>query len=445
MVWMFVLLLAACTPAGQVQVPMASGSTPVVLAHTSRVSPIPTATFQPVPVQPTLVEPFEVVPSLTPSPLPPVCTSWREIDTAFVTDVGLQDDTRLPPRKTIVKTWRVRNTGSCVWPEGMQLVDLAGTPLSGVEVMSFSHPAPGGETDLSIVFSTPGRLGKYESFWRLRAPGGRLVGAVLFVRFVVDANAEYQPGEVPDSVVQSTETPAPLVPSPSPTPTVMPPAATLTPLPTPTLFLSPSPAALAPTLTAVVDDDPDCRWPDSRFTPVMELATSLQLKSLCALDSVKEETGFLQHYWPEALISSLARSTPAGATPAPPTARSSFVMLAPEAGRVTIFGSKDRASLLATFATYESSWQPTMPERSPTCAILVPPPGAVFPTEAIGVVWCAESLWLTLGWPMFPPIPARIATQRIRDGLLMELRADSDRYLVAVDYEQRRAIVHHVP
>jgi hypothetical protein len=467
-----VLLLAACTPTGFLAVGTAAPTEIPTLTPSSpdtRVPPTTLATPTPLPSPTARL----TGPTPEPTPSPPVCTSWQQIDTVFVSDLDLPDDVHLPPHTSFRKSWRLRNTGECAWPPGMQLAHIAGSLLPGSQVLDITSAAPGEEADLSVIFLTPGRLGQYQSFWRLRFPNGPLVGTVIFTRFVVDAMAEYQQGELPDLPPPATETPIPpvtpeaaptalpptvaVVPAtPTPAPTVTPrgtftpaPSLTattipLTPTPRATLTATPSPAATAIPPTPTPSED-DCRLPDTRFLQVLEAAMVLELKSLCTLGAVREETGFLQRYWPGPLVSRAAEGAVDEGILPTPTATPSLVILSSPTGKVTILGRGDLVSPTHTFAVYQSDWRPAMPERSPTCAILVSPAGAVFPTHAIGQVWCAESLWLTIGWPMASPIAVQIATQAIPDGLLMEVRSEEAHYVVAVNMEQRRSVVHELP
>jgi hypothetical protein len=463
MAWMLVLLLAACSPVGSLPVPTAAQATPVQISvpSTYTVSPLLTATTPATLEPPTPVKPTETAPVPTPSPLPPTlqlppaCTSWQEIDSAFVVDVELSDGTPLPPGLTVRKTWRIRNAGTCAWPEGMQLRHIAGVPLPGPQVVSLAHTAPGAEADVSISFETPKRLGKHESFWRLQTPDGHLVGAVLFVSFLVDANAEVPSTEMLEPPPSFTETPlpeapaVPATPTLSPTATARPPTATriptMTPRPTSTPAPSPSPTTALPTLAPAVEGGDGCLATDPRFAALVELAAVHGLQGTCAVDLVQEEDGRVQVTWPSALIPDVVGATADGFMPDVPPESLNWVILAQNARKVWVLDSRDPSIPLIIFTAYQSHWLPTMPARSPTCDILVPPAGAVFPTEAIGAVWCAESLWLTIGWPVAPPLAAQLAVQEMEAGLFVEVRAGGSRYLIAMDYEQRRAIVHQVP
>ena len=51
---------------------------------------------------------------------------------SFVSDVTVPDDTVVPAGSTFVKTWRIRNDGTCTWtPGSYALVFTGGDALSG--------------------------------------------------------------------------------------------------------------------------------------------------------------------------------------------------------------------------------------------------------------------------------------------------------------------------
>jgi hypothetical protein len=60
-----------------------------------------------------------IIPSLTPvvptSTPPPTLTPVPCDRAAFVADVTVPDGTNFAPGTTFVKTWRLKNNGSCTW------------------------------------------------------------------------------------------------------------------------------------------------------------------------------------------------------------------------------------------------------------------------------------------------------------------------------------------
>ena len=82
-----------------------------------------------------------VAPSETPTKAPPTAIPPTETPTGsgpggcilneqFVADVTIPDGTVLAPSSAFVKTWRVKNTGTCNW-ENYQLIFATGEQMSG--------------------------------------------------------------------------------------------------------------------------------------------------------------------------------------------------------------------------------------------------------------------------------------------------------------------------
>ena len=104
----------------------------------------------------------------------------------FVADVTIPDDTNMAPGQDFLKTWRVKNTGSCPWGEGYELVyadyanDLDGQPQPLTEVVQ-----PGQEVEISVQFTAPSEIGNYLSAWQMENPSGVTFEEIIFVRIIV--------------------------------------------------------------------------------------------------------------------------------------------------------------------------------------------------------------------------------------------------------------------
>lgn len=144
------------------------------------------------------------VPTLTPTaeqetPEPGTCT----YDATFVADVTIPDNTPLAPGTEFIKTWRLRNTGTCDWGKGFHFVFTGGEQLGGPASIPIP-PTPSGATlDISVPFQAPDVLGRYRSTWRIRTPDGEEFGERPFVQILV------RPLASPTPVPTPTATPAP--------------------------------------------------------------------------------------------------------------------------------------------------------------------------------------------------------------------------------------------
>jgi hypothetical protein len=156
----------------------------------------------------------------TETPPPPVTTeAGCTLDSQYVTDVTIPDGTVMTLGAGFVKTWRVRNSGTCDWDAGFQLVFVSGNQMNGPASVLLPAVAAGSQTDISVNLMAPNSYGTHKGTWRIRSLDGEVFGTNLTVLIEVPAPATDTP--VP------TETPLPTdVPTNAPTdePTLPPPS-----------------------------------------------------------------------------------------------------------------------------------------------------------------------------------------------------------------------------
>jgi hypothetical protein len=96
----------------------------------------------------------------------------------FVKDVNVPDGKVFQPGETFTKTWRLKNTGSCAWTSGYDIVfdggDAMGAP-SAVQLTS-GTVNPGQNVDVSVNFTAPDDPGTYRGNWKLRDPSDVVFG-----------------------------------------------------------------------------------------------------------------------------------------------------------------------------------------------------------------------------------------------------------------------------
>lgn len=104
----------------------------------------------------------------------------------FVADVNVPDDTNMAPGQDFLKTWRVKNTGSCPWGAGYELVyagyasEMSGQPQPLTQVVQ-----PGQEVEVSVQFTAPDEIGEYLSAWQMANPRGVTFPEAIYVRIIV--------------------------------------------------------------------------------------------------------------------------------------------------------------------------------------------------------------------------------------------------------------------
>jgi hypothetical protein len=140
------------------------------------------------------------LPSATPD-LP--ATGSCDYDATFVTDVTIPDDTRLAPGTEFVKTWRLRNTGTCDWGNGFEFVFVDGERMGGPSAVPVPPTPQGADVDISVPQRAPGQAGRYRGTWRMRTPDGQEFGQRPFVQIVVP------PPDTPAPTLPPTTTPGP--------------------------------------------------------------------------------------------------------------------------------------------------------------------------------------------------------------------------------------------
>jgi hypothetical protein len=148
----------------------------------------------------------------TEEPPPPVTTeAGCTLDSQYVADVTIPDGTVMTPGVGFVKTWRVRNSGTCDWEAGFQLIFVSGAQMGGPASVALPAVPAGGQTEVSVNLAAPSAYGTHEGTWRMRAGDGTMFGTNLTVVIVV-------PAPVTDTPLP-TGVPTVVVPTGAPVPT----------------------------------------------------------------------------------------------------------------------------------------------------------------------------------------------------------------------------------
>ncbi|MGQ9628170.1 MAG: NBR1-Ig-like domain-containing protein [Anaerolineae bacterium] len=104
----------------------------------------------------------------------------------FVADITVKPGEVVEPGKLIDKTWKVRNSGTCPWEAGYQLVFIEGDRMNGPETQPVPSTPPGEETRVGITLKAPWTLGEYKGVWRAKSPAGDYFGDKLTVSIKVE-------------------------------------------------------------------------------------------------------------------------------------------------------------------------------------------------------------------------------------------------------------------
>ncbi len=114
----------------------------------------------------------------------PILCDALGFDPATV-DVNVPDNTAMQLGQAFVKTWRVRNNGSCTWGAGYHLTFSYGDQMSGVAQPFTGVVGPGQEVELSVDFKAPTKAGTYLSAWQMTNAAGKTFPKPVYVKIVV--------------------------------------------------------------------------------------------------------------------------------------------------------------------------------------------------------------------------------------------------------------------
>lgn len=115
----------------------------------------------------------------------------------FVTDVTYPDNTRVAPNQSFIKTWQIRNVGSCSWNSSYLLIfdhgDGLGVSSGYTQPLTTGVVNSGQSVDLTVNMTAPAASGTYTGYWRMRDPRGAVFGithsgGTFIVKVIVVAN-----------------------------------------------------------------------------------------------------------------------------------------------------------------------------------------------------------------------------------------------------------------
>ena len=144
------------------------GSPRIVRAGTV-LPPVPPSTLTPLP---------PLTPTQTPITPPPPTLQPAGCDRAsFAADVTVPDGAVFAPGAAFTKTWRLKNSGSCVWTTAYKLVYYSGEQMGAPTTVNLPWSAGYGQTvDVSVNMVAPSANGEYRGFWILSNASGKFFG-----------------------------------------------------------------------------------------------------------------------------------------------------------------------------------------------------------------------------------------------------------------------------
>ncbi|MCX6078436.1 MAG: NBR1-Ig-like domain-containing protein [Chloroflexi bacterium] len=179
---------------------IALGLTQTSQAMPSATPPAPTSTPEPslvptqnsVPaapaVQNTIVPTPQQSSSIIPTPIPvDPATARGCYNAAFVSDVTIKFAPTFNSGDRFTKTWRIKNTGSCDWPRGFQIIFVSGDRFGAESSVIDQKVITGATADISLAMTAPYLTGVVTSNWMLATDIGKPFGPVLSAAITLPA------------------------------------------------------------------------------------------------------------------------------------------------------------------------------------------------------------------------------------------------------------------
>lgn len=136
-----------------------AGVTQTALAMPTE-TPIPTETVIP-------TEAFTATPEVIAT-----ATSNRCDDSLFISDVTVPDGTQIAAGQKFVKTWKVKNVGSCTWTRAYTIRYGYGDRMNGRDTYLTTEVLPNQEAEISVELTAPSTPGTYRGYWVLFTNNG---------------------------------------------------------------------------------------------------------------------------------------------------------------------------------------------------------------------------------------------------------------------------------
>ncbi len=162
---------------------LTSTSLPVELPPTTTMAAVqltPMPSPSPAPIQLTQVAPpTSMATELSAQPgVLPSCSYVAKFEGETI-----PDGTSFNGSQEFLKTWSLRNTGSCTWSPDTTLVFVRGEQMDGVSPKPIEKTvAPNSTIQVAVALRAPANTGQYQGYWMLRSPEG--------VEFGLGANAD---------------------------------------------------------------------------------------------------------------------------------------------------------------------------------------------------------------------------------------------------------------
>jgi hypothetical protein len=182
---LIVVLLASCSggSAGPTPTPVDVNALQTAAVQTVVADITQSAATQPLEtVLPTETETETPVPVPTETPTPAASSTPSTCDnSAFISDASVPDGTVMTAGQEFIKTWKVKNTGTCNWTTGYRIIFSYGVQMGGLPTALTAEIASNAEAEIAVKLKAPLKSGNYSGYWRLANNNGYAFGEIFTV------------------------------------------------------------------------------------------------------------------------------------------------------------------------------------------------------------------------------------------------------------------------
>jgi hypothetical protein len=171
------------------QIQMATTSTAPPAATFTLSSTPPPTTITAALIRPITAQPIDSEPAGT-SNYPSLAGISNCDNSAYVSDVSISDGTVFLPGKTFTKTWKIKNTGTCIWNSHFAIAFSSGDSMSGTTTTIRRAVPPNGTGNISVELTAPETAGTYTGYWIMTNSSGTPFGNYFYVQIVVAPDEE---------------------------------------------------------------------------------------------------------------------------------------------------------------------------------------------------------------------------------------------------------------
>ena len=161
------LLLSSCSALGAAEAPSTETQAPTATAAPATETLIPTETLV-TPQSDATATPTGVP---TRPPNDPNCTN----SAVFVSDITIPDNTEIVAGTSFRKTWRISNTGTCIWASDYTLTYYSAERMNAPASVSLPLTYPGQTADISIDLTAPNAIGKHQGNFVIKNAEGLIM------------------------------------------------------------------------------------------------------------------------------------------------------------------------------------------------------------------------------------------------------------------------------